>query len=234
MGKIIIIGANGAVGKSCASNLSDKELVLISRSEFDKDANIPAKAEKLVLNINDYEKTNNYLNLIDYEISGIIFALGSISLKPFSSTSVDDFKKLMEDNFYNIVNFLNLSVNKMSNDSSVVFFSTIAALRGFKNHTAISSAKSAILGLSKSLAADYAPKIRFNTISPSLSYSKMANFITNNEKVAEGLGKLHPMSRLGNGEDLANLASFLISDKSSWITGQNFQIDGGRSTLITK
>tara|TARA_B100000900_G_scaffold296142_1_gene254700 strand:- start:1596 stop:2300 length:705 start_codon:yes stop_codon:yes gene_type:complete len=234
MGKIIIIGANGAVGKSCASNLSDKELVLISRSEFDKDANIPAKAEKLVLNINDYEKTNNYLNLIDYEISGIIFALGSISLKPFSNTSVDDFKKLMEDNFYNIVNFLNLSVNKMSNDSSVVFFSTIAALRGFKNHTAISSAKSAILGLSKSLAADYAPKIRFNTISPSLSYSKMANFITNNEKVAEGLGKLHPMSRLGNGEDLANLASFLISDKSSWITGQNFQIDGGRSTLITK
>ena len=234
MGKIIIIGANGAVGKSCASNLSDKELVLISRSEFDKDANIPAKAEKLVLNINDYEKTNNYLNLIDYEISGIIFALGSISLKPFSNTSVDDFKKLMEDNFYNIVNFLNLSVNKMSNDSSVVFFSTIAALRGFRNHTAISSAKSAILGLSKSLAADYAPKIRFNTISPSLSYSKMANFITNNEKVAEGLGKLHPMSRLGNGEDLANLASFLISDKSSWITGQNFQIDGGRSTLITK
>ena len=234
MGKIIIIGANGAVGKSCASNLSDKELVLISRSEFDKDANIPAKAEKLVLNINDYEKTNNYLNLIDYEISGIIFALGSISLKPFSNTSVDDFKKLMEDNFYNIVNFLNLSVNKMSNGSSVVFFSTIAALRGFKNHTAISSAKSAILGLSKSLAADYAPKIRFNTISPSLSYSKMANFITNNEKVAEGLGKLHPMSRLGNGEDLANLASFLISDKSSWITGQNFQIDGGRSTLITK
>ena len=234
MGKIIVLGANGAVGKSCASNLSDKELVLISRSEFDKDASIPAKSEKLVLDINDYQKTNNYLNLIDYEISGIIFALGSISLKPFSNTSVDDFKKLMEDNFYNIVNFLNFSINKMSNDSSVVFFSTIAALRGFKNHTAISSAKSAIIGLSKSLAADYAPKIRFNTISPSLSYSKMANFITNNEKVAEGLGKLHPMSRLGNGEDLANLATFLISDKSTWITGQNFQVDGGRSTLITK
>ena len=122
----------------------------------------------------------------------------------------------------------------MTNNSSVVFFSTIAALRGFKNHTGISSAKSAIIGLSKSLAADYAPKIRFNSISPSLSYSKMANFITSNEKVAEGLGKLHPMSRLGNGDDLANLATFLISDKSSWITGQNFQVDGGRSTLITK
>ena len=85
-----------------------------------------------------------------------------------------------------------------------------------------------------SLAADFAPKIRFNTISPSLSYSKMSNFITSNEKVADGLGKLHPMSRLGNGDDIAELAVFLISNQSSWITGQNFNVDGGRSTLITK
>ncbi len=122
----------------------------------------------------------------------------------------------------------------MSDSSSVVFFSSIAAVRGFKNHTAIASAKSALIGLSNSLAADYAPKIRFNTISPSLSVSKMSNFMVSNEKVAEGIGKLHPMSRLGTGDDIGNLASFLISEKSSWITGQNFQVDGGRSTLITR
>jgi NAD(P)-dependent dehydrogenase (short-subunit alcohol dehydrogenase family) len=62
----------------------------------------------------------------------------------------------------------------------------------------------------------------------------MAEFITSNEKVAEGLGKIHPMSRLGKGDDIANLATFLISDKSSWITGQDFAVDGGRSALITK
>ena len=122
----------------------------------------------------------------------------------------------------------------MSESSSVVFFSSIAAVRGFKNHTAIASAKSALICLSNSLAADYAPKIRFNTISPSLSVSKMSNFMVSNEKVAEGIGKLHPMSRLGTGDDIGNLASFLISEKSSWITGQNFQVDGGRSTLITR
>ena len=234
MGKILIIGANGAVGKSCISKLANKDLVLISRSEFDDNIDNDSQIIKHVLDINDYAKTSEFINNIDYEISGIIFAIGSITLKPFSSTSIDDFKKLMDDNFYNIVNFLNLSINKFEEGSSVVFFSTIASIRGFKNHAGIASAKSAIIGLSNSLAADYAPKIRFNTISPSLSYSKMSEFITSNEKVAEGLGKLHPMSRLGKGDDIASLASLLISPESSWITGQNFSVDGGRSTLITK
>ena len=233
MSKILIIGANGSVGKSCIENLKDgNDLVLISRSEFDsEDGN---NFEKNVLDINNYQGTANFINKIDYEISGIIFAIGSINLKPFASTSLEDFKKIMDENFYNIVHFLNHCISKMSDSSSVVFFSSIAAVRGFKNHTAISSAKSALIGLSNSLAADYAPKIRFNTISPSLSVSKMSNFMISNEKVAEGIGKLHPMSRLGTGNDIGNLASFLISKKASWITGQNFQLDGGRSTLITR
>jgi len=234
MGKILIVGANGAVGQSCISKLANKDLVLISRSEFDDNSDEGSQITKHVLDINDYAKTSEFINNIDYEISGIIFAIGSITLKPFSSTSIDDFKKLMDDNFYNIVNFLNLSINKFEEGSSVVFFSTIASIRGFKNHAGIASAKSAIIGLSNSLAADYAPKIRFNTISPSLSYSKMSEFITSNDKVAEGLGKLHPMSRLGKGDDIASLASLLISPESSWITCQNFSVDGGRSTLITK
>ncbi len=234
MGKFVIVGANGAVGRSCISKLKEKELVLISRSKFDNPKSEKPNITQHILDLNDYHKTADFINNIDYEISGIIFAIGSISLKPFSSTSLDDFKKLMDDNFYNIVNFLKLIVDKMEDGSSIVFFSTIAAIRGFKNHTGIASAKSAIVGLSNSLAADYAPKIRFNTISPSLSYSKMSDFITSNDKVAEGLGKLHPMARLGKGEDIANLATFLVSSESSWITGQNFSVDGGRSTLITK
>ena len=233
MSKILIIGANGSVGKSCIDNLKDgNDLVLISRSEFDSE--VGNNFEKNVLDINNYQGTANFINNIDYEISGIVFAIGSINLKPFASTSLEDFKKIMDENFYNIVHFLNHCISKMSDSSSVVFFSSIAAVRGFKNHTAISSAKSALIGLSNSLAADYAPKIRFNTISPSLSVSKMSNFMISNEKVAEGIGKLHPMSRLGTGNDIGNLASFLISKKASWITGQNFQLDGGRSTLITR
>jgi short-subunit dehydrogenase len=129
MGKIIIIGANGAVGKACTANLAEKDLVLISRSEFDNSSENQPNSEKVVLDINNYEKTEGFINSIDYEISGIIFAVGSITLKPFSNTSIDDFKKLMDDNFYNIVNFLKLSINKMSNDSSVVFFFNNSSLQ---------------------------------------------------------------------------------------------------------
>ena len=121
MGKILVIGANGSVGKSCVNNLKDdNDLVLISRSEFDSD--VEGNFEKNVLDINDYTNTESFIKSINYEISGIIFAIGSINLKPFSSTSVDDFKKIMDENFYNIVHFLNHCITKMSDSSSVVFF----------------------------------------------------------------------------------------------------------------
>ena len=91
MSKILIIGANGSVGKSCVANLKDdNELVLLSRSAFDGD--VEGSFEKNVLDINDFSETENFIKNIDYQISGIIFAIGSINLKPFSSTSLDDFK----------------------------------------------------------------------------------------------------------------------------------------------
>ena len=123
MGKILVIGANGSVGKSCVNNLKDdNDLVLISRSEFDSD--VEGNFEKNVLDINDYTNTESFIKSINYEISGIIFAIGSINLKPFSSTSVDDFKKIMDDNFYNIVHFLNHCITKMSDSSSVCLLYT--------------------------------------------------------------------------------------------------------------
>ena len=96
MSKILIIGANGSVGKSCVANLKDdNELVLLSRSAFDGD--VEGSLEKNVLDINDFSETENFIKNIDYQISGIVFAIGSINLKPFSSTSLDDFKKIMDE-----------------------------------------------------------------------------------------------------------------------------------------
>ena len=98
MSKILIIGANGSVGKSCVANLKDdNELVLLSRSAFDGD--VEGSFEKNVLDINDFSETENFIKNIDYQISGIIFAIGSINLKPFSSTSLDDFKKIFYHKF---------------------------------------------------------------------------------------------------------------------------------------
>ena len=117
------------------------------------------------------------------------------------------------------------------NKGSIVLFSTVAAQRGFTNHSIIASVKGAIEGLTVSLAAEFAPDIKVNCIAPSLTNSKIAEPILKNKIVAEGIAKAHPMKRIGEGKDTAAMARFLLTEESSWITGQIIGVDGGRSTL---
>ena len=119
----------------------------------------------------------------------------------------------------------------LKNKGSIVLFSTVAAQRGFTNHAIIASTKAAVEGLTVSLAAEFAPHIRVNCIAPSLTNSKIAEPMLKNKALAEGIAKAHPLKRLGEGKDSASLAKFLISDDSSWVTGQIIAVDGGRSKL---
>ena len=114
---------------------------------------------------------------------------------------------------------------------SVVLFSTVAVRRGFTNHSIIASVKGALEGLTVSLAAELAPNVRVNCIAPSLTKSKIAEPMLRNKLIAEGIAKAHPMKRIGEGKDAAAMAKFLLTDESSWITGQIIGVDGGRSKL---
>ena len=113
----------------------------------------------------------------------------------------------------------------------MLFRSSVAAQKGFTNHTIIASAKAAIEGLTVTLAAELSPSTRVNCIAPSLTDSKISHSMLKSEVVAEALAKAHPLKRLGEGNDSASLAKFLLSDESSWITGQIIGVDGGRSSL---
>ena len=117
------------------------------------------------------------------------------------------------------------------NKGSIVLFSTVAAQRGFTNHAIIASAKAAVEGLTVSLAAEFAPNIRVNCVAPSLTKSKIAEPMLKNTAIAEGIAKAHPLKRLGEGKDSAALAKFLLTEDSSWVTGQIIAVDGGRSKL---
>ena len=121
--------------------------------------------------------------------------------------------------------------NLKKNKGSIVLFSTVAAQRGFTNHAIIASAKAAVEGLTVSLAAEFAPNIRVNCVAPSLTKSKIAEPMLKNTTIAEGIAKAHPLKRLGEGKDSASLAKFLITEDSSWVTGQIIAVDGGRSKL---
>jgi len=143
-----------------------------------------------------------------------------------------DFNKCMKLNLYSAFDIIKgYQESLKKNKGSIVLFSTIAAQRGFTNHSIIASTKAAVEGLTVSLAAEFAPNIRVNCIAPSLTKSKISQPILKSTPVAEGIAKAHPMKRIGEGKDAAAMAKFLLTEESSWITGQIIGVDGGRSSL---
>ena len=166
------------------------------------------------------------------DIKGLAYCVGSIDLKPLKNTTENDFNKCMKLNFYSAVDLIKgFQDNLKQNSGSIVLFSTVAAQRGFTNHSIIASTKAAIEGLTVSLAAEFAPNIRVNSVALSLSNSKIAHPILKNSAIAQGIAKAHPLKRLGEGKDGAALAKFLLTEESSWVTGQIIAVDGGRSKL---
>ena len=116
--------------------------------------------------------------------------------------------------------------------ASIVLFSSVAARHGLSNHAVIAAAKAGVEGLTVSLAAEFAPTIRVNCVAPSLTLSEMSKSMTDNEKMAEAIAKAHPLPRLGNPEDSAQAAAYLLSSHSMWTTGMILPVDGGRSAIL--
>jgi NAD(P)-dependent dehydrogenase (short-subunit alcohol dehydrogenase family) len=232
--KYLIFGATGSVGSSLAEQLknSGNDIHLVARNESE----VKAIAEKLgcsytvadVLEDGFIEKVKSDIN----DIKGVAYCVGSIDLKPLRMVTEADMNKCMKLNLYSAIEVIKgFQESLKKNKGSVVLFSTVAAQRGFTNHTIIASAKAAVEGLTVTLAAEFAPNIRVNCIAPSLSKSKIAEPMLKNPTIAEGIAKAHPLKRLGEGKDSAALAKFLITEESSWITGQIIAVDGGRSKL---
>ena len=232
--KYLIFGATGSVGSSLAEQLknSGNDIHLVARNESE----VKAIAEKLgcsytvadVLEDGFIEKVKSDIN----DIKGIAYCVGSIDLKPLRMVTETDMNKCMKLNLYSAIEVIKgFQESLKKNKGSVVLFSTVAAQRGFTNHTIIASAKAAVEGLTVTLAAEFAPNIRVNCIAPSLSKSKIAEPMLKNPAIAEGIAKAHPLKRLGEGKDSASLAKFLITEDSSWVTGQIIAVDGGRSKL---
>jgi NAD(P)-dependent dehydrogenase (short-subunit alcohol dehydrogenase family) len=232
--KYLIFGATGSVGSSLAEQLKDSgnDIHLVARNESE----VKIIAEKLscsytvadVLEDGFIEKVKSDIN----EIKGIAYCVGSIDLKPLRMVTETDMNKCMKLNLYSAIEAIKGYQEILKkNKGSVVLFSTVAAQRGFTNHTIIASAKAAVEGLTVTLAAEFAPNIRVNCVAPSLSKSKIAEPMLKNVAIAEGIAKAHPLKRLGEGKDSAALAKFLITEDSSWVTGQVIGVDGGRSKL---
>ena len=232
--KYLIVGATGSIGSNLATQLydSNKEVHLGGRNEDET----KSLSEKLgftytIADVLEDGFVDKIKSDID-DIKGIAYCVGSIDLKPLKISSESDFNKCMKLNLYSAVELIKGYQDSLKkNKGSIVLFSTVAAQRGFTNHSIIASAKAAVEGLAVSIAAEFAPDIRVNCVALSLINSKIAQPILKNTALAQGIAKAHPLKRIGEGKDGAALAKFLLTEESSWVTGQVIAVDGGRSKL---
>lgn len=228
MKNILMIGGSYGIGLP---------LVKILNKEFNVHVACRTNDQLQTENVNfiKFDALNDEFDnsLIPDEIHGFVYLPGSINLRPFKGLSVEAFKQDLEINLISLIKVLKTVMPKLiaADNSSIVLMSTVAVQRGMPFHSSVSASKGAIEGLTKSLAAEYAPKIRVNAVAPSIVDTPLANRFLNNDLKIEKSAQKHPMKRVGNSADIAETINFLLSEKSSWMTGQIIGVDGGTSTL---
>lgn len=166
-------------------------------------------------------------------LDGLVYCPGSINLKSFRSLKAPAFREAFELNVVGAVRCLQAAERalKKSERAAVVFFSTVAVQRGMPFHAGVAAAKGAVEGLTRSLAAEYAPAIRVNAIAPSLTDTPLAGKLLATDEKREASAARHPLKRVAAAEEIAAMAAFLLSDKAAFVTGQVIGMDGGLSAV---
>jgi NAD(P)-dependent dehydrogenase (short-subunit alcohol dehydrogenase family) len=219
MKHFLLVGASSAIAQSTKSALLAQgyQVTQLSRDQ----------------SVSDYELTDyvSTLPAIDSRFDGIVYFPGSINLKPFRSLKLEDFQSDFTIHVLGAVNVLKTYQSNLNEGSSVVLISSVAATTGMPFHTSVASVKAALEGFARSLAAEWAPKVRVNVVAPSLTLTPMAEKLTNSPEKIEAGAQRHPLKRLGNPSDLSNAITFLLGEESAWMTGQVLAVDGGMGKL---
>ncbi len=223
---IVLIGGSHGIGLAMTKELQKEHNVFVA-------SRTKEEIEDLNITHIPFDALTDTLDtsVLPEEIHGFVYCPGSINLKPFKMMSLDTFHEEMDINFFSLVKVVKTIISRMAEKSSMVFFSTVAVSTGMPFHTSVAAAKAAIEGFARSLAAEYAPNIRVNVVAPSLVNTPLAKRLLNNDKKIEMMSERHPLKRVGEATDIAEIALFLLSNKSSWMTGQVIGVDGGMSTL---
>jgi NAD(P)-dependent dehydrogenase (short-subunit alcohol dehydrogenase family) len=226
----LIIGASSGIGLQLATTLAAEGNKIIGTFNTHPIENTNPNISYHPLNVLDAELNFSFL---PEKLDGVVYCPGSINLKPFARIKPEDFTNDFNLQVGGLIKVLQAAqpALKKSEHASVVVFSTVAVQMGLPFHTQVCASKGAIEGLTKALSAEWAPSIRVNCIAPSLTDTPLAAQLLNTEEKKAANALRHPLKKIGTAADIANMASFLLSEKASWITGQVMHVDGGISTV---
>ncbi len=221
MKKIVVIGGSKGIGSAIVKSLVEtNQIVNISRS-------VPLLSHTNLTHFS-CDILSDELPDID-QIDSLIYCPGSINLKPISRLSLDDFRTDYEINVISAVKAIQhfLPALKKGTNPSMLLFSTVAAKLGMPFHASVAASKSGVEGLAKSLGAELAPTIRVNAIAPTVTDTDLASKLLRNERMIESITERHPLKKFLAPQEVADMATFLISDKARSISGQIFELDCG-------
>lgn len=237
MGRYLIVGGQGGIGEAAAKRLvaAGHEVVITGRDAGSVAATAVAlQATGVVLDVLDDSAGAVLAEAAGDRLDGLIYAAGTINLKPFERLTDQDFLNDFSVNALGAAKAIQAvlpALRKAAAGASIVLFSSVAVDQGFAAHASIAMAKGAVAALVRSLAAEFAPQIRVNAIAPSLVDTPLGRKVASSDKMAEAVAKMHPLPRLGDADEIAAMAVMLLGAEAGWITGQVIAIDGGRSTL---
>jgi NAD(P)-dependent dehydrogenase (short-subunit alcohol dehydrogenase family) len=221
MKKIVVIGGSKGIGKAIVTSLvGENKVINISRSDtLEPHQNLTHFSLDIL---------TDDLPAIE-EIDSLIYCPGSINLKPISRLKLEEFRDDFEINVIGAVKAIQhyLPSLKKGTKPSILLFSTVAAKLGMPFHASVAAAKSAVEGLTKSLGAELAPSIRVNAIAPTVTNTDLASKLLRNDRMMENITERHPLKKYLQPQEVADMATFLISDKAASISGQIFELDCG-------
>lgn len=229
MRTILIVGASSGIGKELAILLRDTGNKVIGTYNSNDSTDSIIGVDWIKYDVRQIEA----LALSVENLDGLVYCPGAINLKPFLRTKPSDFESDYQLQVLGAIKVIQqfIPALKKGKHASVVLFSTVAVASGFPFHSIVSASKGAIEGLSKALAAELSPTIRVNCIAPSLTNTPLAKSLLSTEEKIQANAARHPMKAVGEAEDIAQMAAFLLGEQSKWVSGQIFGIDGGISTL---
>ncbi len=226
----LIVGGTSGIGRQVVETLGerDAQVHVLSRGRH-------AASERpgTVHHVCDVTAEVPDFPAIDEPLAGLAYMPGSITLKPFHLLREKHFHDDLAVNLFGAVKTLQryLQNLKNSDNASVVLMSTVAVGTGLPYHASIASAKGAVEGLTRSLAAELAPHVRVNAVAPSLTDTPLASHLLNQPAKQDSAAERHPLKRIGAPEEIAAMVNFLLSDQSRWMTGQILHVDGGLSCV---
>ncbi|MBO0902562.1 SDR family NAD(P)-dependent oxidoreductase [Jiella sonneratiae] len=237
MGRHLIFGGSGGIGSAIARRLhqAGHELVLAGRNgEALARLGDELSAATIVCDVTDRAAVEAAGEALPEPLDGFVYAVGSINLKPFRKTTAEDYLSDFRLNALGAALAFSAATPALlaaEEGAAAVFFSTVAVDQGFAAHASIAMAKGAVVGLTRTLATEFAPRIRVNAIAPSLVDTPLGRTVAGNEKMADAIARMHAVPRLGRADDIAAMAELLLTGAGSWITGQVIGVDGGRSSI---